>query len=94
MNNGVKIYFLILLISILSGCGRSKDVKQITYSFSVDLEDPFNVFIAYKDSDGYKTLYIDREWTKDVYLGSGGCRFSVDNTSNKSKNKIYGKDYL
>lgn len=71
VNNSIKIYFFVIIILVCSCCGGKGEVKQITYNFSADTEDVYNVFIAYKDSSGYNTLYTDTIWTKDVYLGPG-----------------------
>jgi len=70
--NWIKILSLIFIISMFSDCRKKEKTKRITYSFSVDAGREFIVFIAYKDSDGYKTLYTDREWTEEVCLNSGG----------------------
>ena len=66
------ITFILLLTYLLASCSEgSAELNKVSYHFSMNSDRKCEVFIAYKDSTGYVTLYTDRDWSQSVYLRSG-----------------------
>ncbi len=52
--------------------GTNKERFRVTYKVLVHSDKPSKLFISYKDSTDYVTLYTDKSWSKDVCLPSDG----------------------
>jgi len=60
---------LIFIPLFLAGCAnKSNEPVRIIYEFTLPSDEPHKVFIAYRDSTDYVTLYTDKNWTKEVRL--------------------------
>jgi len=73
INRYMKFLFCLLssllcLYGFSTCCGNEYKSLPITYSFFPDPKKSCRVFISYKDSTGYLTLYTEDEWSKEVYL--------------------------
>ncbi len=66
------VKFKLLLFSIfticLISCSSEREEVCVTYHLSIQSDEPCEVFIAYRNSSEYVTLYTDKDWSKDVYL--------------------------
>lgn len=63
---GVIIFFL---ITSFWACGRKGSSNvTVVYQVAVSSDIPYEVFIAYKDSTGYITLYVKKDWMIKVEL--------------------------
>ena len=61
------LLFSIFTICLIS-CSAEREEVCVTYHLSILSDEPCEVFIAYRDSSEYVTLYTDKDWSKDVYL--------------------------
>lgn len=63
----LSIPFLIFILFF--GCTRrDKAPVCVTYEVSINSDTPYSVFIAYRDSTGYVTLYAEEDWSMQVSL--------------------------
>lgn len=69
------IFYIVLLPLFISGlysCSTDKTTLiSVKYNVLIDSKEPCSVFVSYKDSAGYVTLYIDSNWSKEVFLPKG-----------------------
>ncbi|MBF0649853.1 MULTISPECIES: hypothetical protein [Dysgonomonas] len=69
------ISYIMLLPLFLWGaysCSTDKKTRiSVKYKVLIDSKQSCNVFVSYKDSTGYVTLYIDDNWSKEVFLPQG-----------------------
>ncbi|MFV0420010.1 MAG: hypothetical protein ACK5KT_14925 [Dysgonomonas sp.] len=64
-----RLFFCFLSIALLIGCTqRDASLVSVTYEVSVNSDTSHNVFIAYRDSTGYVTLYAEKDWSIQVSL--------------------------
>ncbi|MDR2955325.1 MAG: hypothetical protein LBV43_09610 [Prevotella sp.] len=65
--------FKILLIAIIvtfsqTGCKKNNDPIRVVYKVSYKSNDSCKVLVRYKDVTDYVTLYINENWSKEIYL--------------------------
>lgn len=61
-----------LFIGGVYSCSTGKKTSiPVKYKVFIDSQEPYSVFISYKDSAGYVTLYIDENWSMEVSLPRG-----------------------
>jgi len=52
-------------------CSAGDERVCVTYHLSILSDEPYEVFIAYRDSNEYVTLRTDKDWSKEVHLPKG-----------------------
>lgn len=62
---------LIMIIIIMFGCSNNSNVYyKVTYKVNVRSYGCSRLLVIYKDSNDYEKLFIDKNWSKDVYIRS------------------------
>ncbi|SBW04318.1 hypothetical protein [uncultured Dysgonomonas sp.] len=72
----MKVIFYIILFPLflwgVYSCSTDKKTRiSVKYKVFIDSKQPCCVFVSYKDSTGYVTLYVDDNWSKEVFLPQG-----------------------
>ena len=58
-----------LIFALLLGCTRrGNSPVSVTYQVTINTDTLCKVFIAYRDSTGYVTLYAEEDWSMQVNL--------------------------
>lgn len=69
MKTTCKILIIATIVFSFFACAKKENgLFQITYKVTFLSENAEPIFIAYREAIGYKTLYIDKDWSKDVLL--------------------------
>ena len=97
MKTACKILIIITITHIFSNCSKKEEkFFRITYKLTFLSENIHPVFIAYKDSKNYVTLYTDKDWSKEVLLPCDApaslliipqTDFIIDDRENNDRNR-------